>query len=225
MLKVERSPNATNTFSCGKTLVPCLVVITNHCPKILLSTTSRFHFYYFLSLLVMWRPVVIAATVFLLNAPVAMTQGCAAGTARMIHGNWYCSAVKAITYSNFPGKGQYKKVTYMNASTGECSQERYLYSGSLSPLNEEVCIMPPPPDPRASEYGSRIDRGAVLSSSRFISEGRYGSLNLRSMSRLRQRTRNEATTTASMVIIIFIGGIGRFGIYRSRRGRGGRLGM
>lgn len=70
----------------------------------------------------------------------AAAQACAAGTAEEINGNWYCSPVKAITYSNFPGTGSYGKVTDMNAGTGECSQERYTYSGSLSPLNEEVWL-------------------------------------------------------------------------------------
>lgn len=65
-------------------------------------------------------------------------QGCAPGTAEEINGNWYCSPVKAITYSNFPGSGSYNRVTYMDADTGECSQQKHTYSGSLSPLNEEV---------------------------------------------------------------------------------------
>lgn len=69
-------------------------------------------------------------------------QGCAPGTAEEINGNWYCSPVKAITYSNFPGSGSYNRVTHMDASTGECSQQRHTYSGSLSPLNEEVSPCP-----------------------------------------------------------------------------------
>lgn len=65
-------------------------------------------------------------------------QECAAGSAVFIGGNWYCQPVKAITYRNFPGTGDYNKVIGMDMMTGQCQVERYDYSGSLSPLNEEV---------------------------------------------------------------------------------------
>ncbi|MCJ1266394.1 target of Sbf [Lobaria immixta] len=85
--------------------------------------------------------IAAAGTAFILAiAGSAAAQACAAGTAKEINGNWYCSAVKAITYSNFPGTGSYKKVTQMNASSGQCTQQRYTYSGSLSPLNEELSL-------------------------------------------------------------------------------------
>lgn len=74
-------------------------------------------------------------SVFLSNE---VTAQCAAGTTQEINGNWYCSEVTAVTYTNFPGFGSYNKITGMDASTGDCSSERYNYSGSLSPLNEEV---------------------------------------------------------------------------------------
>lgn len=81
----------------------------------------------------------VACTALILAiAGNAAAQACAAGTAKEINGNWYCSSVQAITYSNFPGTGSYRKVTQMNASSGVCSQQQYTYSGSLSPLNEEV---------------------------------------------------------------------------------------
>ena len=74
-----------------------------------------------------------------LHAPGGIfAQECAAGSASQYKGNWYCSPVKAITYSGFPGSGWYNKVTKMDAASGECESERYDYSGSLSPLNEEV---------------------------------------------------------------------------------------
>lgn len=88
--------------------------------------------------------IALAGIVFVaIVAAIAAAQACAAGTAQEINGNWYCSPVRAITYSNFPGTGSYRKVTNMDASSGECSQERYVYSGSLSPLNEEVRVDPP----------------------------------------------------------------------------------
>ena len=66
------------------------------------------------------------------------TQQCDAGTAINIKGNWYCSSVDSISYTNFPGTGHYNVVTHMNTTTGSCTTEKYVYSGSLSPLNEEV---------------------------------------------------------------------------------------
>ncbi|KAF6240147.1 hypothetical protein HO173_001757 [Letharia columbiana] len=69
-----------------------------------------------------------------------VTAQCAAGTAQEINGNWYCSEVNAVTYASFPGFGSYEKITDMNANTGDCSSVRYNYSGSLSPLNEELSL-------------------------------------------------------------------------------------
>lgn len=79
--------------------------------------------------------VVIPSLLLLFNR---VTAQCAAGTAQEIRGNWYCSEVTAVTYTDFPGVGSYDKITGMDADTGDCSRVRYNYSGSLSPLNEEV---------------------------------------------------------------------------------------
>lgn len=79
--------------------------------------------------------------VLLFLATWVTAQACAPGTANEINGNWYCSPVQAITYTNFPGFGHYNKVTHMDASTGQCTQQRYEYSGSLAPLNEEVGLL------------------------------------------------------------------------------------
>ena len=83
--------------------------------------------------------VITGSTILFLTAlEGAIAQACAAGAASEIMGNWYCSEVTAVTYANFPGVGSYEKVTGMDAGSGECSSVRYSYSGSLSPLNEEV---------------------------------------------------------------------------------------
>lgn len=55
-----------------------------------------------------------------------------------VDGNYYCSQVDAITYTSVGGDGSYDKVTNMDSNSGTCSSEPYGYSGSLSPLNEEV---------------------------------------------------------------------------------------
>ncbi|KAL2041325.1 hypothetical protein N7G274_005707 [Stereocaulon virgatum] len=77
---------------------------------------------------------------FYLRLRIVNAQACAAGPAQEINGNWYCSEVDAISYANFPGTGYYNKVTDMDESTGECTTERYNYSGSLSPLDEELSL-------------------------------------------------------------------------------------
>lgn len=74
---------------------------------------------------------VIAATI-----PLAIAQACAAGSAKEIGGNWYCDAVKAITYSDFGSTGSYNKVTNMEG--GNCQSEQFVYSGALAPLDGEV---------------------------------------------------------------------------------------
>jgi len=63
---------------------------------------------------------------------------CAAGS-ELSGGNWYCQPVKAIKYSNVGHSGSYNKVTAFN-SDGSCSFEPVSYSGSLSPLDEEVSL-------------------------------------------------------------------------------------
>ena len=84
-----------------------------------------------------FRVAVVTGSIFFLTTlEGAAAQACAAGAASEINGNWYCSEVTAVTYTNFPGLGSYKKITDMDA--GDCSSVRYDYSGSLSPLNEEV---------------------------------------------------------------------------------------
>ncbi|KAL8714794.1 MAG: hypothetical protein Q9220_001307 [cf. Caloplaca sp. 1 TL-2023] len=76
----------------------------------------------------------------LYGAAMVTAQACAAGTARELGGNWYCSEVKTITYSNFPGSGSYNKITNMDSATGKCTTEKHTYSGSLAPLNEELSM-------------------------------------------------------------------------------------
>ena len=84
------------------------------------------------------RSIFVTGVSLFLVVHGAAAQACAQGTAQMINGNWYCSPVKAITYTNFPGTGSYLKITNMDAASGQCSSERYDYNGSLAPLNEEV---------------------------------------------------------------------------------------
>lgn len=74
---------------------------------------------------------VIAATI-----SSAVAQACAPGAAKEIGGNWYCDAVKAITYSDFGSTGFYNKITNMDG--GNCQSEPFDYSGALAPMDGEV---------------------------------------------------------------------------------------
>ena len=56
------------------------------------------------------------------------------------NGNWYCQAVDAITYTGVGGDGKYNKITGMDSSSGSCTSSPFGYSGTMSPLDEEVSI-------------------------------------------------------------------------------------
>jgi hypothetical protein len=79
----------------------------------------------------------VAAAILAFGAGATADQ-CSTGSTE-IGGNWYCQAVKAITYNNVGTAGSYNKVTNM-ASDGTCSSTPTAFSGPLSPLNEEVRI-------------------------------------------------------------------------------------
>jgi len=55
-------------------------------------------------------------------------------------GNWYCSPVKQITYTGWSGSGSYNKITNMDSNTGACSSVPFAYSGSMSPMDEELSL-------------------------------------------------------------------------------------
>ena len=56
------------------------------------------------------------------------------------NGNYYCKEVKAITYEGVGGSDSYNKVTSMDSTSGTCGSTPYGYSGSMSPLDEEVSM-------------------------------------------------------------------------------------
>ena len=56
------------------------------------------------------------------------------------NGNWYCQEVSAITYTGLSGSGSYNKITNMDSTSSTCSSTPFGYSGSMSPLDEEVCV-------------------------------------------------------------------------------------
>jgi len=80
--------------------------------------------------------VITAGAVIAAALSGAAAQACAAGSAKEIGGNWYCDAVKAISYVDFGSTGSYKKITSMEGGT--CKSEPFEYSGALAPMNGEV---------------------------------------------------------------------------------------
>lgn len=56
------------------------------------------------------------------------------------NGNWYCQAVQAITYTGVGGDGKYNRVTSMDSNSGTCGSTPFGYSGTMSPLDEEVSM-------------------------------------------------------------------------------------
>ncbi|EFW22210.1 target of Sbf [Coccidioides posadasii str. Silveira] len=63
-------------------------------------------------------------------------QACSDGSAQQLGGNWYCSAVDSIAYTNFGSSGSYDEVTQMGGGT--CASKKKEFSGPLAPLNGEV---------------------------------------------------------------------------------------
>lgn len=72
-----------------------------------------------------------------------LSAACAGSDAKEIGGNWYCSAVDQLQYSNVGTAGTYNQITYMGAD-GSCESNPKAFSGPLSPLDEEVSPMPLP---------------------------------------------------------------------------------
>ena len=66
------------------------------------------------------------------------SQELCAGSSQNIGGNYYCKAVKAITYKGVGYSGSYNKVTMMDPASGQCSSSPYSFSGQLAPLCDEV---------------------------------------------------------------------------------------
>ncbi|ODQ44657.1 hypothetical protein PICMEDRAFT_18063 [Pichia membranifaciens NRRL Y-2026] len=57
-----------------------------------------------------------------------------------IGGNYYCNSVSAVQYQNVGFSGSYNDVTNMDETTCQCSSSPKSFSGTLSPLDEELSI-------------------------------------------------------------------------------------
>jgi len=80
--------------------------------------------------------IAIASMAFAGLLPGVVGDLCALGS-QEIDGNWFCQAVKGIQYTNVGTPGSYNQVVYMGED-GTCSSRPKSFSGSMSPLDEEV---------------------------------------------------------------------------------------
>ncbi|KAK3336132.1 putative TOS1-like glycosyl hydrolase-domain-containing protein [Cercophora scortea] len=60
------------------------------------------------------------------------------GTAHQENGNWYCQAVRGVSYQNVGKDWEYGVVTGMNEGNGELYWAPHAYSGPLAPFNEPM---------------------------------------------------------------------------------------
>lgn len=81
----------------------------------------------------------LTAGVAFLVAHARADNYCASGLQHSSSGQPFCKAVDRIAYTNFGTSGSYNKVVSMDTAAGTCTSEPFSFSGSLAPLNEEVC--------------------------------------------------------------------------------------
>ncbi|KAH8679839.1 putative TOS1-like glycosyl hydrolase-domain-containing protein [Tricladium varicosporioides] len=86
----------------------------------------------------MYGNIIVGGTAILLSLAGVNADQCAAGS-KQVQGNWYCQPVQAIKYSNVGFPGTYNQITNMGAD-GRCSSTPKQFTGSLSPLDEEVSL-------------------------------------------------------------------------------------
>ncbi|KAJ4351050.1 target of Sbf [Neurospora sp. IMI 360204] len=57
-------------------------------------------------------------------------------------GDYYCSRIDQVIYTNVAHDGEYREVVYMNDETGECrfADVNRTFSGELAPFNEPVAL-------------------------------------------------------------------------------------
>ncbi|KAF2400411.1 hypothetical protein EJ06DRAFT_556723 [Trichodelitschia bisporula] len=80
----------------------------------------------------------IVAVAFLAMA-LCKADGAGAGCME-IAGNQYCNEVKQVLYNAVGGSGSYQKVTNMDSTTGQCTQELQQFSGPMAPFDEDLSI-------------------------------------------------------------------------------------
>lgn len=70
----------------------------------------------------------------------ALVSSVSADSCSYIDGNYYCNSVSAVYYEGIGYSGSYSDVTNMDEESCECTSESHSFSGTLSPLDEELSI-------------------------------------------------------------------------------------
>lgn len=81
-----------------------------------------------------------ASLLYTIASALVSTSTVVADSCQYISGNYYCNAVSAIQYQNIGFAGSYNDVTEMDESSCVCSSSTKAFSGTLSPLDEELSI-------------------------------------------------------------------------------------
>lgn len=73
------------------------------------------------------------------SSPV-ITRVAADNSCQFISGNHYCAPVDRVQYNNVGFSGSYMDVTGFDTASCSCSQTPHAFSGTLSPLDEELSV-------------------------------------------------------------------------------------
>lgn len=73
-------------------------------------------------------------------ALVASILATASADCQNVGGNWYCAQTNKFIYNNVGFSGSYNDVTSMDENSGTCSSTPSPFSGTLSPLDQELSV-------------------------------------------------------------------------------------
>jgi hypothetical protein len=82
----------------------------------------------------------VIPSTLLAAAGTAVAQDSSSSSCTLEGGNYYCSQIDAISYSNFGTAGQYQRVTNMD-SQGQCDFSPTSYGGGMAPFDDEVSLV------------------------------------------------------------------------------------
>ena len=73
-------------------------------------------------------------------ATALVSTSSVAADCQYVGGNYYCNSVNAIKYTGIGFAGSYQDVNNMDESSCQCSSNALAFSGTMSPLDEELSI-------------------------------------------------------------------------------------
>lgn len=76
----------------------------------------------------------------LLAVAASLVASASASDCDYVDGNYYCDEVSKIIYKNVGFSGSYSDISSMDEDSGDCSSSTLSFSGTLSPLDEELSV-------------------------------------------------------------------------------------